>query len=333
MPKLSQRLAAPSLVMLPRVIDQLSYVYIDTARVEQDDNGTAAVFETEQHGHQRVYLPTSSIAAVLLGPGVAVTTRAATQICRDGAVILLVGSGGVRCYGALTHNDLTTKWLHAQATAWADPTARTETARWLYARRFSDPEIAEGKTIAQLRGIEGHRVKTAYRALGQAHGVPFRRVLTAHNTNDYDDIDPTNRALNAANQVLYGIVHATILALGASPALGFIHSGSQRSFVFDIADLYKLETSVPLAFKYGRVDNPDPVIRRHFRERHRALRMAPRIVNDIRGALTLGEEHDDQMEPTPEEGVTRLWDPDIGSVPARRNYADSISSLESPESS
>ena len=260
---------------------------------------------------------------MLLGPGTSITAPAITQLCRDGASILITGSAGVRCYGALTHSDLTTKWLHAQATAWADSATRTETARWLYARRFNDSDIAQGKTIAQLRGLEGHRVKAAYRALGRKYGIPFQRVLTAQN-NDYDSLDPTNRALNAANQVLYGIIHATILALGASPALGFIHSGSQRSFVFDVADLYKLELSVPLAFKHGRIDNPDPVIRRHFRERHRALRLAPRIVNDVQGALTLGQQWDEDFAPTPESGVTRLWDPELGSVPARRNYADTI---------
>ena len=317
--------------MLPRVVDQLSYLYVDMARVEQDDNGTAAVFATKKHGPQRVYLPTASVAAMLLGPGVAITTRAATQICRDGAAIALVGSGGVRCYGALTHNDLTTRWLHAQAAAWADQESRTETARWLYARRFATPEIAAGKTIAQLRGMEGHRVKTAYRTLGSKHGLPFQRAYSAHSNDDYEKLDPLNKALNAANQVLYGIVHATILALGASPALGFIHSGSQRSFVFDIADLYKLDISVPLAFKYGRVDNPDPIVRRHFRDRYRALRLAPRIVNDIQGALSLGQEWNSELEPVGEEGVTNLWDPELGSLPARRNYADTVVGPDSGE--
>ena len=322
MPKLPTRLAAPSLAMLPRVVDQLGYLYVDMARIEQDDNGTVAVFSAEDHGLQRVYLPIASIAAMLLGPGVAITTRAAGQICKDGTAIALVGSGGVRCYGALTHNDLTTRWLHAQAAAWADKTTRTETARWLYARRFADPEIAAGKTIAQLRGLEGHRVKAAYRTFGRQYNLPFQRAYTNHDNEDYEALDSVNKALNAGNQVLYGIVHATILALGASPALGFIHSGSQRSFVFDIADLYKLEISVPLAFKYGRLDNPDPVVRRRFREKYRALRLAPRIVNDIRGALSLGEQWDSDLGRIGEEGVTRLWDPELGSVPARHNYAD-----------
>ena len=322
MPELAHRLAAPSLAMLPRVIDQLSFIYIDMARVEQDDNGTAACFETEKSGPQRVYLPTASIAAVLLGPGTSITAPAATQLCRDGASILFTGSAGVRCYGALTHNDLTTKWLHAQVSAWADPDTRTETARWLYTRRFNDPEIVKNKTIAQLRGLEGQRVKAAYRALSRKHGLPFQRILNAHNSDNYDTLDSANRALNAANQVLYGIVHATVLALGASPALGFIHSGSQRSFVFDIADLHKLDISVPAAFRYGRLDQPDPVVRRHFREQHRALRLAPLIVNDIQGALTLGKAWDEDLDPP--TGVTTLWDPELGALPARRNYADTI---------
>ena len=102
--------------------------------------------------------------------------------------------------------------------------------------------------------------------------------------------------------------------------------------MFDIADLYKIDVSLPLAFKYGRVDNPDPVVRRHFRDKHRALRLAPRIVNDIQGALTLGRAWDNELEPVGEGGVTRLWDPELGSVPARRNYANTTSLADIDES-
>lgn len=319
MPDLPGRLATPSLAMLPRAVNQLSFVHIDRARVEKDDNGVAAVIETPEHGTERIYLPTASIAAVLLGPGVSVTQPAAVQICRDGASIVLTGAGGVRCYGSITHNDLTTKWLQRQASAWADTQQRESTARWLYGRRFSTSDIAKNMTIAQLRGMEGQRVKRAYAQHAAKHGAKFRRTL---DIKDYNSLDPVNKALNAGNQVLYGVVHATMLALGVSPALGFIHTGSQRSFVYDIADLYKLDLSVPLAFKYRDHPNPDPAIRRHFRDSMKALRLAKHVVNDIQGALTCGEEWDEGLaeDELDSIAVTSLWDPELGAIPAKQNY-------------
>ena len=319
MPDLPQELRGPALAMLPRVVDQLGFLYVDMARVEMDDNGVCALIVTEEYGEERTYLPTAAIAAVLLGPGTSITQPAATQLMRDGASLLYTGQGAVRCYGGMTHNDLTTKWLHKQASIWADDESRIEAARWLYARRFGDPELAEGKSLEQLRGMEGYRVKEAYKLEARRHGATFKRSLLEE---DYDSLDPINKGLNAANQVLYGITHSAILAMGASPALGFIHSGSQRSFVYDIADLYKLTLSVPLAFTLRHTNNVDAAVRFQFRRRYKALRMAKTIVNDIQGVLTAGEEWDEEVaEDGADLGVTYLWDPERGALPAKRNYA------------
>ena len=221
MPKLPTQFIKPSLALLPRVVDQLSFLYVDIARIVKDDNGVAALVTTPQRGTERIYLPTASIAAIMLGPGTSITQPAARQILRDGSTIVLCGTMLSRCYGAMTHNDLTTRWLHAQAEAWADPKQRTEVARRLYIRRFNDAELAEGRTISQLRGMEGQRVKAAYRQHAQRHGIRFKRDYKA---GDYESSDPVNQALSSANQVLYGVTHAVILALGMSPALGFIHT-------------------------------------------------------------------------------------------------------------
>ncbi|WP_438948909.1 CRISPR-associated endonuclease Cas1 [Streptomyces mutabilis] len=60
--------------------------------------------------------------------------------------------------------------------------------------------------------------------------------------------DDVNRLLSAANPALYGVCHAAVTGLGASPAIGFVHTGNALSFVLDIADLYKAEFTIPLAF-------------------------------------------------------------------------------------
>ena len=318
MPKLPKQFVKPSLALLPRVADQLSFLYVDIARIVKDDNGVAAMVTAPERGTERVYLPTASIAAIMLGPGTSITQPAARQILRDGSSIVLCGTMLSRCYGAMTHDDLTTRWLHAQAEAWADPTQRAEVARRLYVCRFNDPELAEDRTISQLRGMEGQRVKAVYRQHAQRHGIRFRR---AYYVNDFEAGDPVNQALSAANQVLYGVVHATVLALGMSPALGFIHTGSQRSFVYDVADLYKTELAIPIAFANHKEPEPDRVVRASMRSKLRLLKLTRRIVDDIQAVIN-GDDAESRPTRTRERAeITHLWDPDLGPIPDGTNYS------------
>ncbi|WP_419927241.1 type I-E CRISPR-associated endonuclease Cas1e [Candidatus Poriferisocius sp.] len=319
MPKLPSKLQRPTLAMLPRVSDQLAFVYVNMARVERDDNGVHAVFRTEERGVERVYLPTASIAATFLGPGTSITQPASAQILRDGGVLILSGEAGAHFHGAVAHSSLTTKWLHLQAKQWADDNQRTEVAKRLYRLRFTDHSLVADKTIDQLRGMEGHRVKNAYRAMSQRHGIPFKR---AYNPQEFDQSDPVNQALTTANQLLYGIVHSTLVAIGASPALGFIHTGSQYSFVYDIADLYKLDVAVPQAFASAKEDDPPGAVRRAMREDMRAFHLTRRVVADIQHVLDPDHQPGSGLRETDEDGIVHLWSPDRGPLKAGVNYGN-----------
>lgn len=319
MPELPKKLRSPTLAMLPRVSDQLGFLYLNRVRIERDDNGVHAIFRTEARGVERVYIPTASIAALLIGPGTSITQPAASQVLKDGGVIIFSGESGSHYHGSVIHDGLTTKWLHLQVQQWADPERRTEVARRLYRMRFDDESLADGKTIDQLRGMEGHRVKNAYRMLSQRHGIPFRRVYSPKNL---DASDPVNQALTVANHVLYGVTQAVITALGLSPALGFIHTGGQRSFVYDIADVYKMSVAAPAAFVAAKKDDPIDEVRRSLRRNWRMLRLTRRIVADIQSVLDPDAEtpaaDDDNSE---FENVVHLWSPELGVLPAGMNYA------------
>ena len=319
MPKLPQKLNRPTLAMLPRVSDQLSFVYLNRVRVERDDNGVHAVFRTDTRGVERVYLPTASIAAVFLGPGTSITQPASAQILKDGGVIVLSGEAGAHFHGAIAHNTLTTKWLHLQAKQWADDDLRAEVARRLYSLRFTDESLVADKTIDQMRGMEGHRVKNAYKKMSQRHGIPFKR---AYNPQNFEESDPVNQALTTANHLLYGIVHSTLVAIGASPALGFIHTGSQHSFIYDIADLYKLEIAVPLAFAAANDDDPPGSVRRAMRKEMRAFQLTRRIVGDVQHVLDPDRQPGRGMNETDDDGIVYLWSPERGPLRAGINYAD-----------
>ncbi|MFG2441068.1 type I-E CRISPR-associated endonuclease Cas1e [Streptomyces sp. NPDC048508] len=313
-----RRLAAPTVAMLPRVIDNLSFLYLDVVRVHQDDTGVCAEITSQRRGNETVYLPTAALACVLLGPGTSITAPALATFARHGTTVLITGMAGVRCYAATVPGTLTTTWLEHQAKSWADDTRRLAVATAMYERRFGPGQAPPGATLQQLRGLEGHRVKALYKLLAQQHRIGrFRR---SYDPDSWDTQDPVNLALSAANTCLYGIVHAAIVALGCSPALGFVHSGNQQAFVYDIADLYKAELTIPLAFSLNASTHPESEARRSFRNGLRLFRLMPRIVRDLQTLLAPHNAYPDPDDDLDEQLVD-LWDPVTGPLPGGTNHA------------
>ncbi|MFE0200481.1 type I-E CRISPR-associated endonuclease Cas1e [[Kitasatospora] papulosa] len=314
-----RRLAAPTVAMLPRIADSLSFLYLDVVRVVQDDTGVCVEITSERRGKETCYLPTAALSCVLLGPGTSITARALTTLARHGTTVLITGSGGVRCYAGALPESLSTAWLERQGRAWADDNQRLAVATAMYEKRFGPGTVPPGTSLEQLRGLEGQRVKAHYRLLAQQYKIGrFRR---AYDPAQWHLQDPVNLALSSANTCLYGIVHAAILALGCSPALGYVHSGNQQAFVYDIADLYKAELTIPLAFSLHASTNPEAEARRSFRNGLRLFRLLPRIVHDIQDLLDPGG---DREAPDPEEQLVDLWDPVVGSLPGGANHATAL---------
>jgi CRISPR-associated protein Cas1 len=162
----------------------------------------------------------------------------------------------------------------------------------MYAMRFGEP-APERRSIDQLRGIEGARVKRLYELQAQQHGVNWRR-------RDYDPMnwsaaDIPNRCLSSATSCLYGLAEAAILAAGYAPAIGFLHTGKPQSFVYDVADIYKFEIVVPIAFQIaGRAARgkltSDPVAetRRACRDAFRKSNLLERLIPGIEEMLSAG---------------------------------------------
>ncbi|MFF0296309.1 type I-E CRISPR-associated endonuclease Cas1e [Kitasatospora sp. NPDC004614] len=302
--------------MLPRIADSLSFLYLDIVRIVQDDTGVCAEITTEQRGTETVHLPTAALSCVLLGPGTSITARALATFARHGTTVVIAGSGGVRCYAASLPESLSTTWLERQARAWADDRRRLDIAVAMYRQRFGGTDLPTDINLDKLRGMEGQRVKAHYRLLAQQHRIGrFRRN---YNPDSWDTQDPVNLALSAANTCLYGIVHAAVLALGCSPALGFVHSGNQQAFVYDIADLYKAELTIPLAFSLHSSPEPESEARRSFRDGLRLFKLLPRIVTDVQRLLAPNA---DITAPDLDEQLVDLWDPVVGTVAGGVNYA------------
>ena len=314
-----RKIAVPTAAMLPRIGDSLSFLYLDMMRVVQDDTGLIA-FPAKGAPQRRLRIPTAALSCLLLGPGTSITAPALATLARHGTTVIITGAGTVRTYAGISAPGQSSRWLEAQATAWADEQQRIAVAARMYQMRFGD-SAAPATNLAQLRGLEGQRMKALYRMLATQHRVP--RFKRTYDPEDWEGQDPVNLALSAANTCLYGIVHAAILALGCSPGLGFVHSGTTHSFVYDIADLYKAELTLPLAFSLHSSDNPEGDARRAFRTKLRLFRLMPRIVRDIQ-ALLLPDQAEDGDEDLDLEEVrlVHLWDPQEGPIPGGTNYGD-----------
>jgi CRISPR-associated protein Cas1 len=188
----------------------------------------------------------------------------------------------------------------------------------MYQIRFPD-EDTSGMTTQQLRGREGSRVRKAYKAASEKWGVKWEG--RNYDTDDFGGGDPVNQALSAGNVCLYGLAHAVITALGCAPGLGFIHVGHECSFVYDIADLYKAEITIPIAFEIASAEPEDlpSLVRRRVRDEIASTHLIERMVRDIHFLLLKEDEEDKEI---PEVDVTYLWDTKKGTVANGKSYSE-----------
>lgn len=226
---------------LPKLRDSVSYLYIEHAIIEQNDTAIVAI---KKDG--RVPIPIAAMTCLLIGPGVSITHAAIRAICENGCMAIWCGEKMGRFYASGIGETRSAKNLLIQAKACMDDTMHLEVAKRMYAFRFPKMDVSN-KTLQQLRGMEGIRIRKAYELASKITGIQWKK--RSYKQDDWDASDPINQALSEGNALLYGICHAAIISLGYSAGLGFIHTGKQLSFVYDIADLYKAETTIPAAFE------------------------------------------------------------------------------------
>ena len=300
---------------LPKLRDSVPYLYLERGRLTQTRNGVE--FENE---YGRIAVPVAQLACLMLGPGTTVTHRAMVTCARSACAVAWTGQAGVRFYAAGMGATRKAYALQEQARLSSDPALRLGVVERMYRMRFAEP-LDPGLSIEAIRGHEGIRVRQAYRAAAARFGVPWRG--RRYDLGDWDAGDVPNRALSAASACLVGVCHAAVTAAGYSPGLGFVHQGLALSFVFDVADLYKMELAVPVAFatarealdslprpggaegptgggRPGRPFKLEQTVRGRMRQALRNLKLPGRIVTDVRAVLDL-----DPSTPVPER-----FDPD-----------------------
>ena len=299
----------PELQALPQIADRMTFLYLERCVLNRQDS---AITVTDDRG--TVFVPAAAIAVLLLGPGTKVTHRAMELIGDAGVSVLWVGEHGVRYYAggrALTHR---ASLLIRQAELVSNTRLRLGVVRKMYAMRFPGEDVSK-LTLQQLRGREGARIRAVYRRSAKEHGVPWNG--RAYDPNDFASGEPIDQALSAGHACLYGAAHAVICALGCSPGLGFVHAGHDRSFVYDVADLYKAEITIPLAFALVASTPKEDiasVMRRKTRDAMMRCHLMERMVKDIRTLFAK------EGEPPEDGDVLYLWDDKQGQVENGRSY-------------
>lgn len=260
---------------LPKLRDSLSFLYIERAIIEQDNLSIRAI-----RADGTVPISIAAMTVLMLGPGVSITHAAIKAICDNGCTVIWCGETASRFYAVGMGETRSADNLLHQAKLCMDEELHMQVVRKMYERRFPDMNCSN-LSLSQIRGMEGIRVREAYRLFAKQYGVPWTK--RDYKTTSWEDANPINRALSTANNVLYGICQGVIVSMGYSAGLGFIHAGKMLSFVYDIADLYKAECSIPAAFSVvgNGYSDLDGEVRKECRKRIKHQRIMQRIPEDI----------------------------------------------------
>ncbi len=255
-------------------------------RGQLDVRDGAFVVVDEVNG-ERMHIPVGSVVCILLEPGARISHAAVKLAATVGTLLIWVGEAGVRLYSAGQPGGARSDKLLYQARLALEENLRLRVVRRMYALRFQE-EPPSRRSVDQLRGIEGARVRKMYAMLARQHGIAWKG--RRYDPSDWDRADPVNKCLSAATSCLYGVCEAAILAAGYAPAIGFLHTGKPQSFVYDVADIVKFETVVPVAFRIAAKNpsHPDREVRIACRDVFRETKLLQRIIPLIEDVLAAG---------------------------------------------
>jgi CRISPR-associated protein Cas1 len=308
----------PELQEIPQIKERISYLYVERCLISRQDSAISVI---DKRG--TVNIPAASLSVLLLGPGTNVTHRAIELIGEVGTCVIWVGENCVRFYAigrAMTHS---ASLLIQQAKLVSNTQSRLAVARKMYQMRFPSEDVSQ-LTMQQLRGKEGARVRKIYRECSKKTGVEWNG--REYDPEDYSAGTPVNQALSAGNVCLYGLAHSVIAALGCSPGLGFVHTGHDRAFVYDIADLYKAEFVIPLAFSLAAQNLEDigGEMRRKMRDLISQAHLLEKMTKDVHMLIT-GKDYPGEISYA---SSVSLWDDKKGNVKNGISYGKELDQSE-----
>ncbi|MBU2885466.1 type I-E CRISPR-associated endonuclease Cas1e [Gilvimarinus agarilyticus] len=264
--------------------DRNSMIFVEYGQIDVLDGAFVVIDKSGV----RMHIPVGSVTCIMLEPGTRVSHAAVKLAAQVGTLLIWVGEAGVRLYASGQPGGARSDKLLYQAKLALDEGLRLKVVRKMFELRFGEPAPVK-RSVDQLRGIEGARVRKTYQLLAQQYGVKWQG--RRYDPKDWQKGDVVNQCLSAATSCLYGVTEAAVLAAGYAPAIGFIHSGKPLSFVYDIADIVKFETVVPTAFQVAAKSPqaPDRQTRIACRELFRSSNLLKRIIPLTEEVLAAGE--------------------------------------------
>ena len=265
--------------------DRISMTFVGKGRIDVKDGAFVVIDEVKG---DRKHIPVGSVVCIMLEPGTRVSHAAVKLAATSGTLLIWVGESGVRLYSAGQPGGARSDKLLYQAKLALDEELRLKVVRKMFEFRFGEPAPSR-RSVDQLRGIEGARVRKTYQLMAKQYGVEWKG--RKYDPKDWEAGDTINKCLSAATSCLYGVTEAAVLAAGYAPAIGFIHSGKPLAFVYDIADLFKFETVVPVAFEIAAKGTlkPDRDVRIACRDSFRKTRLLKKIIPTIEEILAAGD--------------------------------------------
>lgn len=272
--------------------DRISMMFVQYGQIDVLDGAFVVIDQTGI----RTHIPVGSVACLMLEPGTRVSHAAIKLASTVGTLLVWVGEAGVRLYASGQPGGARADRLLYQAKLALDDDLRLKVVRKMYELRFGEAP-PQRRSVEQLRGIEGARVRETYKLLAKQYGVKWNG--RKYDVKDWEKGDVANRCLSAATSCLYGITEAAVLAAGYAPAVGFIHTGKPLSFVYDIADIFKFDSIVPLAFRIAAKNphNPDREVRLACRDIFRSSHLLGKIIPTIEEVLSAGEIQPPEIPP------------------------------------
>ena len=269
--------------------ERSTLVFIERSQIDVKDGAFVIINARDK----RTHIPIGGIACLMLEPGARISHAAISLAARTGTLVTWIGEAGVRLYSAGQPGGARSDKLLWQAKLALDDAARLKIVRKMYAIRFGE-EPPKRRSVNQLRGIEGQRVRRMYQLIAQQFGVQWKG--RRYDPHEWGSADLVNRCLSSATACLHGLSEAAVLAAGYAPAIGFLHTGKPRSFVYDIADLWKFQTVIPEAFRVASQTQkgnlkmlPERAVRLACRDAFRKTGLLTKIIPSIESVLVAGE--------------------------------------------
>ena len=273
--------------------ERASILFVEKGQLDVLDGAFVVVDE----GGVRTHIPIGGLVCLMLEPGTRTSHAAVALAARAGTLLIWVGEAGVRLYAAGQPGGARSDRLLLQARLALDDEARLRVVRKMYALRFGEDAPAR-RSVDQLRGIEGARVRETYKLLAQRHGVHW----------DGRHYDPHGLVIGRRGEPLpVGGDRGALWGDRSGGAGGGLCAGDRLPAQRQAAELrlrhrrhLKFETVVPEAFRVaaavqqgkpldGRpVVDPVAEVRRRCRDAFRRADVLARLIPLIEEVLSAG---------------------------------------------